>query len=295
MNIDQLKTNRPEFKFFRDNIINPLALTQLVKTPTRIAEKSSTLIDLILVNSPDNVKFTGNTCISSNLDHSMVYCAYALRKQKYIPKMVKRRDFRNFSEIAFKSDMQNAPWNDINLAAQNDLDLATNLLEQTFQNAINANAPFREIKITKPINASWMHDEIIFLMDLRDKYRKKWNEIKTRKNRLNLHFDASDFFFESRYKELKNKCNHLTRQAKINEFENMVNNNISNSKKFHSALKTFNVVRSKNKNASCAACPNKLNECFTKNNNAKVNETALGNIISDINLKSSNTSFKFNR
>lgn len=295
MNIDQLRTNKPEFKFFRDNIINPLALTQLVKTPTRIAEKSSTLIDLILVNSPENVKFTGNTCISGNLDHSMVYCAYALRKEKYIPKVVKRRDFRNFSENVFKSDMQNAPWNDINLAAQNDLDLATNLLEQTFQNAINANAPFREIKITKPINASWMHDEIIFLMDLRDKYRKKWNEIKTRKNTLNLHFDASDLFFERRYKELKNKCNHLTRQAKVNEFENMVNKNISNSKKFHSALKTFNVVRSKNKNASCAACPNKLNECFTKNNNAKVNETALGNIISDINQKSSNTSFKFNR
>ena len=75
-NINQLDVNSPAFKYFRDDIMTPLSLTQLIKTPTRITKESCTLIDLLLVNSPTNVRVTGNTCISANLDHSMIYCAY---------------------------------------------------------------------------------------------------------------------------------------------------------------------------------------------------------------------------
>ena len=78
-NIDQLKTDSPAFKFFQNNILQPLSLTQVVKSPTRITEDTCTLIDLIIVNSPNNVKFVGTTDCSGISDHKMVYCSYSLK------------------------------------------------------------------------------------------------------------------------------------------------------------------------------------------------------------------------
>ena len=293
-NIDQLKSTSPACKYLTDNIIKPLSLTQLIKTPTRITKDSCTLIDLILVNSPCNVKFSGNTCISANLDHSMVYCAYAVRKPKFKPQIIIRRDFRKFAEDKFKNDIRNGPWNNIHAAIITDIDLATNLLEETFTTAINNNAPFREIRVTKPLNASWMNDEIIFLMDLRDKYRKKWNEIKRKNTHLNFNNSEHDLFFVNRYKELKNQVNHLIRKAKINDFNDKLNNKLKDAKKFHSALKKFNVVSSKNNfDNKCFTDPNILNDCFAKNNNSKVNEKSLNKMINKINSKSNANIFSF--
>ena len=296
MNIDQLKSNSPAFRYFNENIITPLSLSQMVKTPTRITKDTSTLIDLILVNSPSNVKYTGNTYISGNLDHSMVYCAYAVRKLKFKPQIIKRRDFRSFAADKFTNEMRNAPWNDIHVAVENDIDRAATLLEDTFINIINNNAPFREIRITKPINASWMTDEITLKMDLRDKYRKKWHESKRNNNSILVdnNNNSHQFFFLNRYKELKNQVNHLIRKAKIVDFNNKINNKITDSKKFHSALKTFNVVNSKkNIHNKCFANPNKLNESFTKNNNARINDNKINETIRDINRSTKSSVFKF--
>ena len=79
-NIDQLKMDSPATKYFHESILNPLSLTQIIKSPTRITRDSCTLIDLILVNSPDNVKFVGTTDLSGISDHKLVYCSYSLKK-----------------------------------------------------------------------------------------------------------------------------------------------------------------------------------------------------------------------
>ena len=45
----------------------------MVKSPTRITKDSVSLIDLLLVNSPSNVKFVGTADILGVSDHKMVY------------------------------------------------------------------------------------------------------------------------------------------------------------------------------------------------------------------------------
>ena len=292
-NIDQLKVNTPAFKYFKDNIILPLSLTQIIDTPTRITKDSCTLLDLILVNSLSNVKYTGNTFISGNLDHSMVYCAYSVRKQKFQPQIIKRRDFRSFASDRFKLEMQNALRDGIIVTNETDIDIAAETLEKVFINVINNNAPVREIKVTKPVCASWMNDEIIFLMDLRDKYRNKWNEIKRNKSRLNINHNSHDLFFYNRYKELKNTVNHAIRKAKINDFNNKINNKIGDSKKFHFELKKFNVVSSKSTSSKCFINPDKLNECFAKNNNTKINDNNIEQMVRNINNSRKECRFSF--
>ena len=67
-------------------------------------------------------------------------------------------------------------------------------------------------------------------------------------------------FFYNRFKQLKNKVNHLMRNAKYNDFNNKINQKINNSKSFHFNLKNLNIVNSKMDNETkCHIDPNKLN------------------------------------
>ena len=292
-NICQLKIDSPACKYFKNNILEPLSLTQMVNTPTRITSDTCTLIDLILVNSPSNVKFVGTTDLPGISDHKLVYCSYSLKKIKFKPQIVKRRDMRNFARDKFINDIESAPWNTVEGVAEINIDEATSKLESIFTNIINSNAPIREIKVTKPVCASWMTEEVTFLMDLRDKYKSKWNEIK-RSNILNKVTDSpNDKFFYTRFKELKNKVNHLIRQAKYKEFNSKINEKLSDSKKFHFNLKDFNVVNSKKQGGKCHLDPNKLNETFAKSNNAHVCDKHIAKMIRKINRNRQRVNFEF--
>lgn len=167
-------------------------------------------------------------------------------------------------------------------------------LEKLFIDKIDKNAPYREIKITKPLDASWMQDELTFLMDLRDKYRRQWIDIKRRNSIINLLPNQYEEFFYNRFKKLRNIVNHSIRKAKITDFNNKINSKIKDSGKFHSALKHFNVVSSKNQiQIKCHSDPNLLNDCFTKHNNAKVDQTRLNHYINKINQTRKNCVFSF--
>ena len=74
-NINQLTPDKPDHKFLKNNVIEPLSLVQLIKEPTRITNNTCTLIDLILVNSPDKVKTSGCADMPGLSDHHIVYCS----------------------------------------------------------------------------------------------------------------------------------------------------------------------------------------------------------------------------
>ena len=79
-NIDQLNPDSSACKFFRDHVTEPFDLTQMITEPTRITDKSSTLIDLLLVSYPENVKVSGSIDIPAIADHCLIYSSYALKK-----------------------------------------------------------------------------------------------------------------------------------------------------------------------------------------------------------------------
>ena len=294
MNIDFLRPNSAECRYFRNNIINPLSFTQIIDSPTRITADTCTLIDLILVNSPDSVKCSGTIDLPGISDHKLIYCSYSLKKQKFKPQIIKRRDFRKFAEDRFTTDMANVDWESIRNVVENNIDEATTRLENIFANIINVHAPIREIKVTKPADASWMTDEVTFLMDLRDKYKDKWNKIKKHNVRNNIIDSPSQIFFHTRFKELRNQVNHAMRKAKYADFNKKINDKLSDSKNFHSNLKNLNVVNPKNKQGvKCHLDPNKLNESFVKNNNAHVSSNHIAKMVRKINRHSRQAIFEF--
>ena len=87
-NINLLELDSPGTKFLLDNFVEPFALKQLMDKPTRITDKSKTLIDLILVNKPYNVLFS-NCCDAPGIsDHCFTYLAYSLKKEKFKPNVI---------------------------------------------------------------------------------------------------------------------------------------------------------------------------------------------------------------
>ena len=131
-------------------------------------------------------------------------------------------------------------------------------------------------------------------MDLRDKYKNKWNEVSRVNKRFNIPPSETDCFFHSRFKELRNNVNHLVRNAKFKEFNSKVNAKLKDSKKFHFNLKAFNVVNSKkNNDVKCHLDPNKLNQNFVKNNNSKVSDNHIAQMIQKVLQNSRPSSFRF--
>ena len=117
MNYDFLPTEISsqalEFKF----ITRLYQYEQLINEPTRVTENSRTLIDHFYTTNPNDITLCGvsTVCIS---DH---YLIYGIRKSKIVKergKVIEYRDYKNFDERVFLSDLQisffNLTWTLIN-------------------------------------------------------------------------------------------------------------------------------------------------------------------------------------
>ena len=102
LNCDLLKIN-PDSTALVD-ICTALNLKQLISTPTRVTEHSSTLIDVIMTSNSDVVSKSGvlETCIS---DHFVVYLSLSLKLPKPPPKFVCARSYRHYNPALLNEDL----------------------------------------------------------------------------------------------------------------------------------------------------------------------------------------------
>ena len=93
-------------------IFDIYGLEQLINEPTRIAAKSSTLIDLCITSAPTNVVNSGVMHLSIS-DHSVVYM---IRKAHYVRdgvRHVEARTMKNFSSENFLRDLEQKHWDNV--------------------------------------------------------------------------------------------------------------------------------------------------------------------------------------
>ena len=285
-NVDMQKLNSSAVSFLNSNVLDPFALTQVVESPTRITRKTSTLIDLVLTASPENVKKIGVVDVPGISDHCLVYFSYALKKPKYKPKMITRRDLKNFKEDKFIQDISNTSWDDI-YTTENTNDKA-DIFEQKFSTVLDTHAPFKTFRVTRP-PSPWLTDEIKEHMDNRDRYKNKFNEQK-------LNSEKEEKLSETYniYQGLRNKVTHMIRASKIKTFNEQINEKIKNPKSFHSALKNDSIVDNKRITSNhTTPDPTALNDCFLSYNNAKVDDRKIDAEIHEILKGKLDPSFKF--
>ena len=285
-NVDHLKRNTPALNFFNSNVVEPFALTQVIENPTRVTETTSTLIDLVLTGTPQNVKKTGVVDVPGISDHCLVYFAYALKKNKYKPKMVTRRNLKNFKEEAFVQDIADTDWNEVYHAV--DTNEKSQVFERQFSAVLDQHAPFKTFRVTRP-PAPWLTQDIKDEMDKRDRYKNKFNQQRQQNDKKEV---TSQTF--SIYQGLRNKVTHMIRRAKINMFNEKINSKIKNPKSFHTALKDTSVVDNKHINSSYpSGDPTTLNDCFLANNNTEIDNSKIDKEIQDILREQLPPSFRF--
>ena len=77
-NCNMLDLTAYNTKLLIDSFAEPFSLKQLIDKPTRITNTSSTLIDLIFVNKPQNALFSSCCDAPGVSDHCFTYVAYSL-------------------------------------------------------------------------------------------------------------------------------------------------------------------------------------------------------------------------
>ena len=96
------------------NITAIYGLDQLISEPTRITPTTSTLIDLIFTNRPENVYCSGVSHVALS-DHSLVYVYRKISIPTFSKgvNLITYRQFKHFNSANFYADILAQPWHDI--------------------------------------------------------------------------------------------------------------------------------------------------------------------------------------
>lgn len=92
------------------SFLNKYNLNQIVSSPTRVTNISSTLIDYIVTSNNDIIHETDVLKMEDISDHALVSCKLKIIKEKCKPKIVTNRDYRNFNYNHFLHDLHSINW-----------------------------------------------------------------------------------------------------------------------------------------------------------------------------------------
>ena len=93
-------------------LFKTLNYTQIINSPTRITPESSTLIDLIATNNPQNLSTSG--VLSSSLsDHELTFCVRKLNWMRFPAEIKTFRNYANYNQEDFCAELFNVNWDDV--------------------------------------------------------------------------------------------------------------------------------------------------------------------------------------
>lgn len=209
------------------NLLGSVSLTQLIKEPTRVDGRSSTLLDWILVSNPDRIIKSGvlSDCFS---DHSIIYCIWKIKIQSSPYKYITIRQCKNINVDYYIRDLLDIRWDRLQLIPL--VEEAWNFFYTEVKTVIDKHAPVRTIKV-KGRHLPWINCNLLQLFKQRD---KAWVKYRLSK-------DESDGTI---YKQLRNKCKTETRNAKSNYYRDCFSRDFNNPRHFWNHL---NNILNKNK------------------------------------------------
>ena len=141
----------------------------MINEPTRITDKSSTLIDLCITNSPVNVVNSGVLHLSMS-DHLLVYMVRNAQYKRNGSRIVKVRSLKNFSRENFLRDLELKQWGSVHCFKDPNEMWAT--WKSMLMDTIDKHAPCRSRRIGKK-RSSWITNDLKRQMFKRDYLKKK--------------------------------------------------------------------------------------------------------------------------
>ena len=154
LNVDLQRPDVHATKRYSD-ILKTMSLQQLVSKPTRTTQHSSTLIDHIITNIPNQVTHTDiiSSLMISDLDAR--YVCINVRITRFVPRYKFIRNEKNFNADAFIEDFERLPLSIV--YSTEDPDMQVDLLSSLIRECIDRHAPLKHTKLTRP-PTPWMKD-----------------------------------------------------------------------------------------------------------------------------------------
>ena len=174
------------------NFTTSLGLNQLVNEPTRVINKSQTLIDHIYTNTEENIQrvHVERLCLR---DHYEVFCNR--KSQSNISKnshqTITYRSFRNFEESRFLNDLYFVPWEIIEQF--DDLDDIVSYWNALLLEVLDRHTPIRHHRIKKKYQPDRLTPEIMDLMKERNKCKINGNmdDYRYLRNKVSKHIEMA--------------------------------------------------------------------------------------------------------
>ncbi len=166
LNCNMLDTTSREFKSLTE-MTSELNLKKIIESPTRITDISQSLIDVILVSSPNTVRDSGvlNCTIS---DHLLVYVTLKLKPTKPAPTYITVRSYRNYDPELFAADLASKSERLLSVFSVNDINEKLKIFDEVLQTTLDSHAPIKTLKVSgRP--CPFVTPEIKELMSKRDR------------------------------------------------------------------------------------------------------------------------------
>ena len=240
-NIDLLKSEMTDTKDYFDILTTNLFVPHIT-LPTRVTNRSQTLIDNIFSNNPEFENCTSGNFTFSISDHlaQFLIIPSSVNRPPKIHNM-KVRDMRNYSHEELVADIININWTEVLEADRADPDHSFQRFNDKINEILDKHMPWRklnkkEIRLqTKP----WITNGILNSIKRRDKLLRKYIEAKdpTRKEEL-----------RTEYKTLRNRITYIICNSKKNHFQQYFAENCDNIRKTWTGIKNIINIRTITKN-----------------------------------------------
>ena len=195
--------------------------TPQITLPTRVTEKSATLIDNNFVNNPSFKYISGNitTSISDHLPQFIILENFKGSNLKRERISTTYRDFRYFNIDSFKKDLQEINWNFA--TENNDIDLGFETFFRLFNKTLDRYAPIKKPtkKEEKIKSKPWITKCIQKSISIRDKLYKEMIKEKNVLTKVLKH----EFF-----KKYQNQIINLLRVSKQTHYNKYFEENKNN-------------------------------------------------------------------
>ena len=137
-------------------ILEIYQLTQLITKPTRITQRSKSLLDVCITSCPEKIIHSDVFHVGLS-DHSLVY---AVRKINSLPKCnrtreIEVRNFKNFNSERFLEDLQAQPWAQLSFY-EADVKAMWSCWKTMFLEVLDSHVPIRSKRVRKRPSLPWL-------------------------------------------------------------------------------------------------------------------------------------------
>ena len=215
------------------NILLAYGFYPLIDKPTRMTQRSTSLIDNILTNVHPNEIETCSIWITDISDHLPVCCSVCpfqtkqTQDRRFTNRQLTTRKVSKESELKFKNELQSFEWNSILTSTEVNTNF-NNFLEQ-FKKLYNSSFPLVKLRNKrKSANLPWITSALRKSIGKKNRLYKKY--LKTRGS------NNENFV---KYKTYRNKLTELLRAAEKNYYAERLEYHRSN---LHKTWQTINTV-----------------------------------------------------